>query len=286
MTGDSLIDVMTNGYKWELGANRTLNWSISYGWNREYWNNPTAMAQGLSDIFKTFSDVSNIKFNYIGYLDSPVTAKYYGSDINIAGDAVNKFFDNSSFWACAFYPIPNSANKGEIYLNLKSEANNLPSYAPGSAGFALGIHEIGHTLGLKHPHDNGGTNRPTFADIGFTGADKDVFTVMSYKDDASWNKILWDPSSPMMLDVLALQYLYGKNTSTNTGNSIFSLTNYSSYSTIWDPSGNDTVSAANAQESWDIALPYVTLSKLVDTRTGLATTLSSIKTAFLQLRYG
>lgn len=32
---------------------------------------------------------------------------------------------------------------------------------------------------------------------------------MSYADDYGWNRVNWDPATPMLLDVLALQYLYG-----------------------------------------------------------------------------
>ena len=35
--------------------------------------------------------------------------------------------------------------------------------------------------------------------------------IMSYNDDANWNLASLDPATPMPLDVLALQYLYGQN---------------------------------------------------------------------------
>ena len=105
-----------------------------------------------------------------------------------------------------------------MYLNIDSEANSYTSYEPGSQGWFLLLHELGHALGLKHPHDDGGTGRPTFEELNRAGLNDDTTTVMSYFDTTeSLNEVSYDPATPMILDVLALQYLYGKNTSTNSG---------------------------------------------------------------------
>jgi hypothetical protein len=74
----------------------------------------------------------------------------------------------------------------------------------------------------------------------------------------------------LILDVLALQYLYGKNTSINSGDTLFNITTTNFYATLWDPSGSDTVSAAGSNKGWTISLPSQILSKLVDTKTGIA----------------
>ena len=44
------------------------------------------------------------------------------------------------------------------------------------------VHETGHALGLKHPHDDGLSGRPTFADFGLEPFDDVLFTVMSYEN--------------------------------------------------------------------------------------------------------
>lgn len=282
LTSDALIDAMTNGFKWNLSGNRTIDWSISNGFNGEYWSHPDAVVDHIKVILEIYSYYANIKFNYLGYFPNPTEAANYGSDINIAMDGANKFFNNNSVWAIGLFPDAAYNSKlyagasGDIYLNLLSDANYLSSYEPGSAGWSLIIHELGHTLGLKHPHDDGGTGRPTFDALGISTLNIDWATVMSYNDTAQFNLLSWDPATPMILDVLALQYLYGKNTTSNAGDSIFDLSETNFYSTYYDFSGSDTVNGVSATKAWTIILPNIKLSTLVDTKVGFAAPTSDL----------
>jgi hypothetical protein len=140
-----------------------------------------------------------------------------------------------------------------VWINTNSAANTL-SYAPGASGFHLLLHELGHALGLKHPHDNGGTGRPTYDAVGLGSLDIDWASVMSYGDDVDWNHLAWEPATPMLLDVLAMQALYGANNATNAGNSTHHLVGNNEYQSIWDASGNDLVSAAGSSFGWAIQL--------------------------------
>jgi len=124
-----------------------------------------------------------------------------------------------------------------MFLNTRSSGARLPSYEPGSQGFFLLLHELGHALGLKHPHDDGGTGRPTFASIGLKQFDQDFASVMSYKDELGYDLVRYDPATFMVFDVLALQALYGKNNNTNTGDARYELSELNLYATIWDAGG-------------------------------------------------
>lgn len=277
LTGDILVDVMTTGYKWDLSQNKTINWSISNGQNGERWDYPDYTKGILAAVFESIAPYIDVKFVYSGYFATPQNASAYGSDINISLDAANKFFSSSDVWARGFFPRPNEPDRGDIYLNKNSEGYYLPSYAPGTEGYYLALHEIGHTLGLKHPHDGGSTARPEFVKVGFQSLDKDFWTVMSYTDDYDWNILSWDPETPMVMDVLALQYLYGKNMQTNAGNSWYYLNNKSTYKTIWDSSGNDVIDASQLTRPTTIILSQPQYLKLIDTNVGVAMYSSEIQ---------
>jgi len=272
LTGDNVIDSLTNGYRWSLDGSRTVDYSISGGFSGEFWNAPATVAQYMGAALSTFSYYANINFNYVGSFSTPTTAGQAGSEINLSLDGANRFFSSTNSWAIGFFPSPTYAQyqAGDIFLNLLSAANTLPSYEPGSKGWFVLLHELGHTLGLKHPHDSGGTGRPTFAQVGELSLDKDIATIMSYNDDASWNQFGWNPATPMILDVLALQALYGKNQSTNAGNSTFQLTQTNFYTTLWDASGIDTLDASASNTGWTIYLPNKAFATLVDTKVGIA----------------
>ena len=282
---DSVIDGMTTGYKWSLDSTRSIDFGVTGGFNGEYWNNISSVNQSLENALNTFSIYANIKFVNYGYNNSynPIDANHSGVEINLSLDGNWTFFNSYNTWAIGFFPSPNydsypySGASGDVYLNIKSQANYLTSYDLGSAGWFLLLHELGHTLGLKHPHDNGGTGRPTFDDLDMHNMDIDYATIMSYNDDAPWNLVSYDPATPMILDVLALQYLYGKNYSTNAGNTIHTISNYKGfYTTLWDASGDDKIDLSNANEGWTVILPDTKLSKLVDTNAGLAAPTNSL----------
>ena len=150
LTGDTLIDATTHGFYWGLDTGRTIDWSISNGLDNETWNNPGVVASYVNAMLGTFSYFANIKFNYLGYFTTPIVAAQGGSEINVSISASTTMFPSSSFWAVGnFNSITStdySGQVGDIYLNLRSQANTLTSYEPGSAGWFVAIHEIGHTL--------------------------------------------------------------------------------------------------------------------------------------------
>ena len=229
LTGDTLVDGLTNGYYWQLDASKTIDFSLSNGFLGESWNRPDTVANYLTAALATYSYYADVRFNYVGYYTTPVVAASNGSDIDLSVQSSPLLFSSNAVWAMGLFPnsLYNyyfySGAAGDLFLNVNSAANSLPSYEPGSQGWFLLIHELGHVLGLKHPHDDGGTGRPTFTQLGLENLNIDWATVMSYNDTASLNLISWDPATPMILDVLALQYLYGKNLNTNAGDSISRL---------------------------------------------------------------
>ena len=227
--GDNAIDAAIHGYYWRLKSDRTIDWAIANGFEGEYWYSPNYIRDYVNMALSTYAEFANVRFNYVGYYQTPSGAYYSGSEITVSLSGNRTFFPLNGILARGFFPNSNEnynwypGAPGDLYLNINSEANYLPTYAPGSAGYFLILHELGHTLGLKHPHDDGGTGHPTLNSIGLGYLDLDVYTVMSYKDNYSYNFRQWDPATPMVLDVIAMQYLYGKNNTKNIGNTNYAL---------------------------------------------------------------
>ncbi|MEM8811160.1 MAG: M10 family metallopeptidase C-terminal domain-containing protein [Pseudomonadota bacterium] len=169
-----------------------------------------------------------------------------------------KLANTSSYinYAHAYYP-GDHLWAGEIWLN-------APTYTglyypdPGDYYYLTIMHEAGHALGLSHPGAyNGGS--PTYANNAEYAQDTHQWTVMSYfsasNTGADWNGGTgWQyAQTPMVHDVLAIQAMYGADTTTRTGNTVYGFnstagrsvfdfsTNQAPVLTIYDAGGIDTL---------------------------------------------
>lgn len=149
------------------------------------------------------------------------------------------------------------------------------------------IHEIGHSLGLKHTHKETG-GLPPLATVG-KAMDNEMYSVMSYNPASSGNAY-GHAVSMMGLDVAALQALYGAETYAN-GDSTYTLFNAKggaldlteghvgigrAYYCIWDSGGDDTIDYGNGNQSVLINLNDATLD------TGSIS--ADLKTMFAELK--
>lgn len=271
---DPLVAISRSGSYWELGPERTITWALSDGFASEYWLDPGQTADHLSRMFDLIADYVAVDFEYAGYFQNPVAAGRAGSDITYSLDGQGTF-TGSRAQAVGFFPdtgfrLRYDDQPGDVFLNINSEANSLPSYAPGSQGWFVALHEAGHALGLKHTFDGAGRGRPTLDTLDLGAFDADWFSVMSYTDAFAFDRINFDPATPMPLDVIGLQSLYGIDRQTNAGDDTYDLANYELYYTIWDAGGEDTVTAANAGAGWTIQLPDVVLSQEIGEPFGFA----------------
>ncbi|MEW6496174.1 MAG: M10 family metallopeptidase C-terminal domain-containing protein [Cyanobacteriota bacterium] len=211
------------------GTPVTLTYSFMTAMPSYYGSNPTwtnftpftqEQKQQAREALRLWSDVANINFVEVSDAGAGGTIRF--------GYAAPNFSANG--WA--YYPSTHSSG-GDVWLN-RTSATDL---TPGSWGFGTLIHEIGHALGLKHTFDAGVATLPT-------SEDTYQYSNMSYTQHPDMLGVR--PRTPQLYDIAAIQYLYGANTNTRSGNDTYSwATNATFVQTIWDGAGIDTISAAN-----------------------------------------
>jgi len=142
------------------------------------------------------------------------------------------------------------------------------------------MHELGHSIGLAHPHDNGGNSTimagvtSAFGDFGTYNSNLQPITCMSYNDTQSpiLQKTINGNKSGYMgtfgpLDIQVLQYMYGINPNYNSGNTIYTFPNSTTnkyWTCIYDTGGIDTIDASQANSNTNIDIQNSTLQNKTD----------------------
>jgi len=256
---DALLD--TSVYKWGTGGAGTAAavtysfpdddsyWSTaSYGppsgGGEPWWPDYAPLDAGGQAAFEAaldaWSEVANIRFTQV--VDDASTV----GDIRVAYSGL---VGDEGAAAWAYYPWPDPAG-GDVWLDPGYAPNH--DFDPGGYGYLILLHEIGHALGLDHSFD--GPYRLSSAQ------DSDQYTVMSYTK-SPYATIY--PSEPSLYDVAAIQYLYGANMTTRTGDDVYSYSAATEVrDTIWDAGGIDTIDASNQSLGVAINLNEGTFSSI------------------------
>jgi serralysin len=167
--------------------------------------------------------------------------------------------DGSPGTAFGMYP-GSGVQAGDIWFNRGDY--NTPQL--GNFAYVSYLHEIGHALGLKHGHEQGGIKNVA---LNFD-RDSSEFSVMTYRSyighdaTSSTNEEWGNPQSLMMYDIRALQQMYGANFGYNANDTTYSFVPTTGemfvngvgqgrpggnriFRTIWDGNGNDTYDFSN-----------------------------------------
>ncbi|SDF78949.1 MULTISPECIES: DUF4214 domain-containing protein [unclassified Duganella] len=135
--------------------------------------------------------------------------------------------------------LPDGRNPTALYLNNAGSYNS--NFDAGKFGLSVLIHELGHTLGLKHPGNYDSTGGDIEGPFLPTATDNLDYTQMSYNEGSGFDLNGLYGSTPMLYDIQAMQYLYGANMSYHTGDDTYSFVRSSALQSIWDAGGNDTL---------------------------------------------
>ncbi|BAY75605.1 hypothetical protein NIES25_20520 [Nostoc linckia NIES-25] len=267
-TGLVYVDSLLWGSRWKIeNDNRKLTYSFvdNKSWDDEFYN---AEINAYTNAIKAWSNVANFQLEYSGFNDPQAELTFHSVDSSvIGGDGV---------LGRAYPPGESSGlfGTGDVLINWEFYQDDPDAeLLVGSYYYDTFVHEIGHALGLAHPHDNGGSSSifpgvDNSEDFGDYGLNQFVTTIMSYVDiqspyspgyDANWGFA----AGPMAFDIAAIQHIYGINKTYNTGNNVYLLPTYNGvgtyWSCIWDAGGTDTISGQGATNSVIIDLNNATL---------------------------
>lgn len=247
------INALLIGQQWGLtfGEGIALSYSVpqsSAFWIEDYAGNEPSSWSGLNDsqtnafqqALGAWSEVADITFTEVD------DGQTYG-DIRVAFSQLVTDDPTAAGWA---YIPGEPEESGDIWLDRFSGG----SYQPGSFGYATLLHELGHALGLAHPFESkennnslliGAENTSQYSLMSnrdFEGAG-DTFTATG-ANSYTWHAV--QPTTPMLYDLLAIQYLYGANLTTRTGDDTYIFSNsQAELQTIWDAGGIDTFDLSN-----------------------------------------
>lgn len=216
----------------------------------------SAQIRNFNRALETFEYVCNLKF-------SPSTGV---TDLYFVQLDANFFGGTNVLGMCETPDAESDPNVG--FFN--KSAPQWSELSPGSTGFYVLIHELGHGIGLAHPHDGGTGDYPTkfpgvtsASSLGTYQMNQGIWSMMSYNFNPSWlghesTDAYGHSMTPMALDIAALQAIYGANISYRTEANLYLLPQTNAAGTgwicIWDCGGVDTISNSGSRFSCTIDL--------------------------------
>jgi serralysin len=280
-TGVQNIDGLLSGRKWDSLA-ITYNFPASldyyppnYGGSFSIFANPASFQTATDAVRASMAWSVSQQFTKVSNLTLTQVDAQAAADVSIAG------IDIPDFGGFAYFPVLPGASaaalqrQGDFWYDSPQTAR-FASFAPGQSTWRLIMHELGHSVGLKHGHEAGGVANVAMA----PDRDSMEFSIMTYRksvgaapnDDSFANvERFGSAQTLMMYDIAALQQMYGANYNTNAGHTVYSWSPASGemfidgtpqgapganriFMTLWDGNGIDTFDLSNYSTALQVDL--------------------------------
>ncbi len=256
------------------------------------------MKEAYRQAFQMIEDLTELEFVEVTITDPRDAQLFFDNNINISlfaknigGHVLGAAFEPTGIPGFGFN-MPGFDSRfwqtvsGDIELDILDRPPE--DFAPGGIMFTTILHELGHSLGLVHPQNYADTKNfysyfemtpqilvDSYAEFDFShrnmgiptneflrgnNSDNERNTVMSYVEYQDL------PQTYQVIDISALQYIYGANYATNIGNDIYIFDDSIGLATdIWDAGGIDTFDGSTSIKDLMIDLTPGALSFVIDT---------------------
>jgi serralysin len=266
------LDTLVDGGAWSDGSGRpvTLTYSLRKGVDPLAFNGISSgknwtgeEAAALAGAMKAWSAVTNVTFSVASSFNSADLWYWLGPNAEMPNNALG------------WHELPAEGTQVPLYgvFNYEGFSWNNTAMRPGGNAFLIFLHELGHGLGLAHPHQAGDAFpgvTSEFDSFGSFNINQGIFTTMSYNDGyatkfSTHRDVTYGGQmTPMALDIAAIQLIYGANMSYHTGADSYSLPRFNipgtGWACIWDAGGSDRLVAGSTSNAAVIDLRAATLS--------------------------
>lgn len=270
-TGTLSIDSLLGGDKWGGAVGVATSVSYSFPWTSSSTavfaghngigaysslNEPNAAVHyGLTTTqqaaarlaMQSWANVANLTFSEVSESSTNVGDIRFGWT-----SAAEPTSGGNAAWGWASYPDSYWPSAGDVWISTASSGASDTDWSVGSYNFESLVHELGHALGLKHPFEGtavlpAATSTTQYSVMAYTEAAHSLYVSIGHSGNTwSWSSGNIQPSTPMLYDIQAMQYLYGANTNYNTGDNVYTFDPAVPFiKTIWDAGGKDTLSVSN-----------------------------------------
>lgn len=255
-TLEDAVDSLYSGSQW---ATTTLTFSFtdsasdySYNWG----------GSGVNGIVEFTSDQKE-SVRYIYDMIESFSGLTF-TELTGANDAnADLTHAHSSDPGTAFAYYPSSGDWGGDAFYGGSFSSDTQEPLIGTYIFDTIMHEMGHTLGLKHGHETTGAGATP---VSYRGQEYSIMTYLTDETDTAADGITVGSSSYaqsfMMLDIAALQQMYGANFNYNSGDTTYTFSTTTGAMYI---DGVDYAAAANVDKSGNVIFRTIWDGDGVDT---------------------